>query len=1475
MTYPLRILHLEDNPTDAELAQATLESDGIECQVTRVETRADFLAAVEQGGFDLILADYSLPSFDGLSALEIAREKRPDVPFIFLSGTLGEEVAIESLKNGARDYVLKGRLARLASSVRRALRESEERTARQRAEAAVRASEKRFRALIENSSDGIVLLSAEGTVLYDSPAVTRILGYAPDERIGRTVFEFMHPDDRQANAERFVQLARKHGAVVRSQSRFRHKDDSWRWIEGIRSNLLDEPGVQAIVVNYRDVTDRVRAEQRLAAQYAVARCLTESGTLADAVPKILQAICASLEWDHGEVWSALWSPDSQANVLRCVGTWQPPSPSFPEFEAATRQIEFAPGVGLPGRVWASGEPAWIPDVTQDANFPRAPFAAKEGLRAGFAFPLKPDGGIFGVMGFFSREIRQPDNDLLQMFTSLSNQIGQFIKRVRAEEALKESEEYFRSLIENASDVITVLDSAGTILYESPSIEQVLGYKPEELLGRNAFELVHPDDLADIVETFTRGFQSREITPLVEARFRHKDDSWRAVEMIGKPAPDRTGQMIGIVNSRDISDRKRAEEETRLLLALTQAINEAPDFDSALRVALQKVCESTDWDMGEAWIPRADGSVLELSPNWYGQRPGLEKFITDSQSFAFPPGEGLPGRVWASRQSEWLKDVSVDGEIFPRAALAIETGIKAALAVPTVTGDQTLVLVFFMREAREEERRLVEIVSAAAAQLGSLFQRKRAEERLRQSEERYRTLAEAAHDSIFIINRDGYFEYVNSFAARQFGLQSEEIIGKPVALLFPPEMLKARQQDLQTVFESGQPLYIEYQRSFPDAREVWLGARLAPILDVTGAVRAVLGISRDITERKRAEESLWQAEEKYRGIFEDAVVGIYQTTPEGHFLMANPTLARTFGYESPEALLQAVTDLNRQFYVEPGRRAEFIRRVQEQGSVSHFESQVYRRDGSMIWISEEARAVRDAGGRLARFEGTMVDITERKQAEEKSHLFQALTNQVNDTIEVLDPKTGRFLDVNEKGCLDLGYSREEFLALSVFDIETAVDPSRFLRMVEDLRKQGVLLWEGFHRRKNGSTYPVEVNIKYVQLDRDYIVTVVRDITERKQAEAQIMRQLQRITGLRTIDTTITSSFDLRLTLGVVLDEATAQLGVDAADVLLFNPHLQTLEYAAGRGFRGRAIERSRFRIGEGQAGRAALERKTISDFGFRNADFGNDLPQSAIRVPQLDAEGFVAHIAVPLIAKGEVKGVLEIFHRSPLKPDSEWLAFLETLAGQAAIAIDNSQLFDGLQRSNLELSLAYDATIEGWSHALDLRDKETEGHTLRVTEITLRLAQAMGISEEELVHLRRGALLHDIGKMGVPDSILLKPGPLTDEEWVIMRRHPTYAYEMLAPINYLHPALDIPYCHHEKWDGTGYPRGLTGEQIPLAARLFAIVDVWDALRSDRPYRAAWPEAKVREYLREQAGTHFDPQVVEMFLALEQRPATRGP
>lgn len=365
--------------------------------------------------------------------------------------------------------------------------------------------------------------------------------------------------------------------------------------------------------------------------------------------------------------------------------------------------------------------------------------------------------------------------------------------------------------------------------------------------------------------------------------------------------------------------------------------------------------------------------------------------------------------------------------------------------------------------------------------------------------------------------------------------------------------------------------------------------------------------------------------------------------------------------------------------------------------------------------------------------------------------------------------------------------------------------------------------------------------------------------RAKLRKQIEQQLGRLNTLHKMGVVISSSVDKGFTLKELAAYIVNQLDVDAAAIRLYNSKTHMLEYSAGLGFRTNMIERSWLRLGEGYLGRAAYERLS---FTLSNLESADDFLLRELA----DVEGFVSYCGVPFIAKGAIKGVLDIFHRRLFDHDPEWLHFAEMLAQAVALAIENSQLFEGLQRTNVDLALAYDATIEGWSRALDLRDKETEGHSQRVTEMSVELGRRLRLDAEAMIHLRRGALLHDIGKMGVPDYILLKPEPLSEDEWQIMRRHSEYAYQLLLPVAFLHPALDIPYCHHEKWDGTGYPRGLKGEQIPTAARIFAAADVWDALTSDRPYRAAWPEEKALAYIKEQSGKHFDPMVVEVFLQL---------
>jgi putative nucleotidyltransferase with HDIG domain len=267
------------------------------------------------------------------------------------------------------------------------------------------------------------------------------------------------------------------------------------------------------------------------------------------------------------------------------------------------------------------------------------------------------------------------------------------------------------------------------------------------------------------------------------------------------------------------------------------------------------------------------------------------------------------------------------------------------------------------------------------------------------------------------------------------------------------------------------------------------------------------------------------------------------------------------------------------------------------------------------------------------------------------------------------------------------------------------------------------------------------------------------------------------------------------------------------------------------------------------------------------DDARQAPLSAAEKIVVDARHLISVLYFPLLLKEAVIGVFIVGTTSQSRQFTKSeIDLCYILSFQVALAVANAQLYQKAQQAVANLSQAYDATLKGWSQVLDMRDNITEEHTHRVADLTVALASQMGFPESELGHLRRGALLHDIGKMGIPDAILQKPGRLSADEREIIQTHPEKAYQIISQIEYLAPAMDIPYCHHEKWDGTGYPRQLKGEEIPLAARLFAVIDVYDALTTDRPYRQAWEKEKAMAYIQEQAGKHFDPQIVTAFLEI---------
>ena len=484
--------------------------------------------------------------------------------------------------------------------------------------------------------------------------------------------------------------------------------------------------------------------------------------------------------------------------------------------------------------------------------------------------------------------------------------------------------------------------------------------------------------------------------------------------------------------------------------------------------------------------------------------------------------------------------------------------------------------------------------------------------------------------------------------------------------------------------------------------------------------------------------------------------------------------------------------------------------------------------------------------------------ELKQSEEKYRLL------VENASEGVVVSCGdELVFANRAAAAITGYPLEELIGIKIAQL---VHPDDLLMVMDRyqrrLRGEDVPAYYAFRLiNRERQVRWLQVHAVVIEWDgKPATLDMFVDISEQRRAEEQIQQQLRHMAALRAVDMAITASLDLTTTLRVVLEQATVQLGADAASILLLESESQELTYAAGQGFRRGLDYGLRIRLGEGFAGQAALKRRTVR---VANLNGGGDYLWTPERIRE---EGFVSYLALPLISKDQVKGVLEIFHRMTWDVDPAWMNFVEALADQAAIAIDNAQLLKNLKTANQDLILAYDDTITGWARALEMRDGNTEGHSQRVAELAVELAAAMGLRGETLTHIRRGAILHDIGKMAIPDSILKKSSGLTDEEWQVMKMHPVYSYNLLSQIEFLRPALDIPYAHHERWDGSGYPRGLRGEEIPLAARIFAVVDVWDALTDDRMYRPAWKAEEALDYIRSLSGSQFDPRVVEAFCAL---------
>lgn len=737
------------------------------------------------------------------------------------------------------------------------------------------------------------------------------------------------------------------------------------------------------------------------------------------------------------------------------------------------------------------------------------------------------------------------------------------------------------------------------------------------------------------------------------------------------------------------------------------------------------------------------------------------------------------------------------------------------------------------------------------------------------------------DAIVAADREGRVRFMNSKAEMLTGWRGSDAQGRPVGevlkIVADTESLSTEEIITQAVQErSSVSSKYAVLSIIPEGCHVPVEYSVAAALDPAGRPVGVVVTVRDASERRQSEEALRRSETFLQMSQQAGRCGSYEWDLTTNRTTWSDEMCRIHGIEPGEGN-GSLEDSVR--FVHPDDLSAMLERISHPGerrwpNTLHY--RIIRPDGTERRLWGRGEVITEANGQAQRIVGTVVDITDYWKAElereiaetalrESDEFNRQIISSTQAGLVVLDTDL-RYKLWNPRMEATIGLSAEAVLGKSPLEIFPSLEATEAYHQLEralmgETTTSADFSFEVPTSGRRGWLWQIAGPLRNSRNEIVGVLASVIDVTERHENQQQLQRQFDRLEAQRTIDASIIHNRDMLSILRLVLGETITLLDADAAAILLPNRESETLEYAVFEGFPGGIIPPPAVDQTNEPAAKAAQERRRVvlQELPDGGALFRQNLSEYG--------EIFANYYALPLIADNVVHGVIEVYTREVDPPNSDWLESLNSLAAQAAIAAQHSMLLNDLERANEEMLVSHDATISGWSRALDLRDKETEGHSERVTDLTIRLARSMGIEGDALVQVRRGALLHDVGKLGIPDNILLKSGPLTEEEWELMRMHPIYAYEMLNPITFLRSALAIPYCHHEKWDGTGYPNGLAGEQIPLAARIFALADVYDALCSDRPYRAGWPPEQVREHIRNLSGTHLDPAVVEAFLKME--------
>jgi PAS domain S-box-containing protein len=1392
-------------------------------------------------------------------------------------------------------------------------------TERRRIEQALDASELRFRKLIENASDVIGVIRADGTIIYVSPGIFQASGFKPEEVIGRNFFGMVHPDDLALARSDLAELSTRPGELRRLDVRLVHKDGSIRYTESLARDLTTLPGVNGIVVSTRDVTERKRANEALQKSHAI-------------LEGILNSISVRVFWK-----------DRNLVYLGCNT----------EF---ARDAGFADPKDLVGKddhqmVWRNQAERYQGDDRQVIDSGRAKMLVEEPQTtpAGAIITLLTSkiplrgatGEIEGVLGTYL-DITQRKHD---------------------EEALRATEKRYRDLFESTRDAI--------VTYELPSLRFVDA-------NAAAVQMFGAKDLADfIAHSFVDASPERqpdgqlsqdkcgEMRAAAMSSGSHLFE-WAHCKFDGAVFPaevlltkvESGGKVHLHATVRDISERKRAERELSTSAAIMSAIQEASP-DGILLVDPQ-------------------GKVVSYN----------RRFV---EIWAIPP------RVVAAGSDEAVLDLVAMRNIDEQ---GFRERVRQLYADPDATGHEEIRL----KDGRTLDRHTLPVKLGDGSYLGRVWffrditASRQNREALQTAIERLQAATEGAAAGVWDANLRTRKMSWDATVRRQYAVSADDPAPDIDAWLerVHAEDRAALRTQLQAVAQDRtERLDTEFRVQIADGTTHWLRAFGRIFRDASGAALRATGISLDITEQRLAEAAKRRADERYRLLFKGMSEGfarcrmIYEegVAKDLVYLEVNEAFERLTGLKNASGsklseLIPGFADLD------PGLLQTYGR-VASTGAAEKFDVHLRSLDK---WLAISVYCP-EKGQFVAVFD----DITARKRAEQDLRLFRTLIDRSNDAIEVLEPETMRFLDVNQKACIDLGYSREELLSMSAFDVDPVLKNMEMSLIQRRLRETGTALFEGVHARKDGSSFPVEVSISRVHLDRDYQVASVRDISERRDAAAQ----LQAITGA-AMDAVILVDNEGKL--AYWNDAAEHILGYTRADALGKDLHA-LLAPARYRGAYEKAFELFRT-TGQGAAvgkireldalrkdgtevpvelsltgvqlqgkwnavgilrdisARKAQERtlarmnralKTLSACnsvvvhaqselqllqemcrtvvtagGYRMAWVGlaehdacrtvrpvasagsgdeyiqslniswaetergsgptgrcirSKSPQSARYIetdPSMSPwrenaikHGFRSSLALPLMGPDGAFGAMTIYSSEDDSFDSEELLLLSEMAGDLAYGILSLRIAASHAEGLVRLERSMEGTVHALAYTVEARDPYTAGHQRRVADLATAIAQELGRPEPARRGLELAASIHDIGKISVPAEILAKPSKLTPLEFELLKGHAEAGFQILKDVTFPWPVAEIIRQHHERLDGSGYPRGLKGEQILPEAKILAVADVVEAMISHRPYRAAMGLDSAMNEIAKGRGTIYDADIVDACVKLFRERGFRIP